>query len=240
MATFDFRGQVAVITGAGGNLGAAVTRAFLAARAHVVPVDRSVDRLPTLFSDIATASEHLLVNGVDLTDPAAVTGMVARVMERFGRIDVLVNAAGGFRADGPVHQTSLETLELMLSINLRTAFIASQAVVPIMLAQGRGRIVNVASRAALAGTRNVSAYSASKAAVVRLTESLSAELRDAGINVNCVLPSIIDSAPNRAEMPNADPGKWVTPESLAEVILFLASDAARDVHGASLPVFGRS
>lgn len=238
--SFDFTGKVVMITGAGGNLGAAVTRAFLAAGAHVVPTDRTADRLPALFSEIATTSDHLLAGGIDLTDPAAVAGLMARVMERFGRLDVLINAAGGFRADGPVHQTALETLDLMLSINLRTAFVASQAVIPIMLAQGSGRIVNVASRAALIGTRNVSAYSASKAAVVRLTESLSAELRDSGINVNCVLPSIIDSAANRAEMPNADPSKWVAPESLAEVILFLASEAARDVHGAALPVYGRS
>jgi NAD(P)-dependent dehydrogenase (short-subunit alcohol dehydrogenase family) len=164
--------------------------------------------------------------------------MVEGALRRFGRIDVLVNAAGGYRAGTPVHDTPLETWEFLLSLNARTAFITSSAVVPAMLEQGSGKIVNVAARAALKGGAKSAAYSASKSAVLRLTESLSAELKGSGINANCVLPGTIDTPQNREAMPNADTSRWVAPEALADVILFLASDAARAVHGAAVPVYG--
>jgi NAD(P)-dependent dehydrogenase (short-subunit alcohol dehydrogenase family) len=164
--------------------------------------------------------------------------MVEEAVKRLGRIDVLVNAAGGWRGGKPAHETPLEVWDLMLDLNARTAFVASRAVIPVMLQQGSGRIVNVASRAALQGGRRSAAYSASKAAVVRLTESMDAELKGQGINVNCILPSTIDTPQNRAAMPKADTSRWVEPEALADVILFLASDAARAVHGAAIPVYG--
>lgn len=237
---FDFSDKVAIITGAGGNLGAAVARAFANAGAHVVLVDRAEGRLEEVLPALAGSRDHLLMGGIDLTQPQDVQKLVEAVMARLGRIDVLVNAAGGFRAGGPVHKMPLETLDFMFNLNTRTVFIASQAVIPHMLEQGSGKIVNVAAKKALEGAKNQSAYSVSKSGVVRLTESMANELRASGINVNCVLPNVIDTPENREGMPDANFEQWVTPESLADVILFLASDAARDVHGASVPVYGRS
>jgi len=127
----------------------------------------------------------------------------------------------------------------MLGLNARSVINVARAVVPGMIAAGNGKIVNIAALAGLAGKADMGAYSASKAAVIRLTESMSAELRDKGINVNCIMPSIIDTPQNRAAMPKADPGRWVTPQALAEVVMFLASDAASAIHGAAIPVTGR-
>lgn len=235
---FDFTDRVVIVTGAAGNLGQAVAAAFRAAGARLVLVDRDPDRLLRLFADLAGSAEALLAGGVDLTDEGAVNQMVARALDQFGRVDVLVNAAGGYRAGAPVHETPLETWSYLFDLNVRTALIAGRAVVPAMLAQGRGKIINVGARAALQGGTNAAAYSASKSAVLRLTESLSAELKTRGINVNCVLPSTIDTPQNREAMPKADTSRWVAPEALADVILFLASDAARAIHGAAIPVYG--
>ena len=235
---FDFQDRVVVVTGAAGNLGQAVARAFQAAGARLVLVDRAPDRLPRLYPELAGSAEHFLATSVDLTDEEKVRAMVAQALERLGRIDVLVNAAGGYRAGTPVHETSLQTWDFLLDLNARTVLIASRAVVPVMLEQGSGKIVNIGARAALRGGRKAGAYSASKAAVVRLTESMAAELKRSGINVNCILPSTIDTPQNREAMPGADSSRWVKPQALADVILFLASDAARAVHGAALPVYG--
>ena len=237
---FDFKDKVIIVTGASGNLGQAVARAFHAAEAHLVLVDRSAERLAGLYADLAADHAHYLAGSVDVNDAASVQGMVQEAVHRFERVDVLVSAVGGYRVGTPVHETPLDVWDELFSLNARTAFIASQAVVPQMLRQRSGKIINIAARSGLAGKANVAAHSASKAAVIRLTESLSAELRDFGINVNCIVPGTIDTPQNRQAMPEADTGRWVAPESLADVILFLASDAARDVHGASLPVLGRS
>ena len=166
--------------------------------------------------------------------------MIAETIDRLGRVDVLVNTVGGFRSGTAVHETSLETWDLMLNLNARSVFIASRAVIPQMLQQGSGKIVSVAARSGLEGGKKNAAYSASKSAVIRLTESMSAELKGSGINVNCILPSIIDTPQNRQAMPRAVHRRWVKPEALADVILFLASDAAREVHGAAVPVYGKS
>ena len=138
----------------------------------------------------------------------------------------------------PVHETPEDSWELMLGLNAKSVINCARAVVPGMLAAGRGKIVNIAALAGLSGKANMGAYSASKSAVIRLTESMSAELRDRGINVNCILPSTIDTPQNRADMPKADPRRWVAPDALADVVLFLASDAARAIHGAAIPVNG--
>jgi NAD(P)-dependent dehydrogenase (short-subunit alcohol dehydrogenase family) len=237
---FDFSGKIVVVTGGVGNLGSAVARAFLAAGAGLVPVDRSSDRLLEGFADLSGSPQHYLAGGVDLTDPASVQTVVDKVIQRFGRIDVLVNTVGGYRAGSPLHETPLDTLDFMFNLNVRTVFIMSQAVIPHMLKQRGGKIVNVAARAGLEGKKNMAAYTAAKSAVIRLTESMSAELRTSGINVNCILPGTIDTPQNRAQMPDANFSQWVLPEALADVILFLASDAARAVHGAALPVYGLS
>jgi NAD(P)-dependent dehydrogenase (short-subunit alcohol dehydrogenase family) len=240
---FDFSDRVVMVSGAAGNLGQAVARAFHAAGANLVLLDRAPARLPGLFPELADASEHLLIDSVDATDASSVEQAVKTALERWGRIDVLTNAVGGYRAGKPVDETPLETWDFMLNLNARSAFVLSRAVVPPMLERGSGRIVHTAARAALKGGAKAAAYSASKSAVVRLVESLAAELRHKGITVNCVLPGIIDTPQNRqalAAMPNADPSRWVPPEAIADVMLFLASDSAWAVNGAAIPVYGRS
>jgi NAD(P)-dependent dehydrogenase (short-subunit alcohol dehydrogenase family) len=237
---FDFTDLVVVVTGAAGNLGVAVARAFQNARAKLALVDRSSDRLPKLFHDLAGSPNHLFTPPTDVTDPDSVAAAIAEIVSRFGRIDALVNTAGGYRAGTPLHETSLDDWEFMLNLNARSVFVMCQAVIPQMLRQGQGRIINVASRAALGGDALHAAYSASKTAVVRLTESMDAELKNHGVNVNCVMPGMIDTPQNRAAMPGADFSIWVAPEAVADVILFLASDAARAIHGAAIPVYGRS
>jgi NAD(P)-dependent dehydrogenase (short-subunit alcohol dehydrogenase family) len=237
---FDFADRVVMVAGAAGNLGQAVARAFHAAGARLVLLDHHPDQLPELFPQLAGSSEHLLLGSVDATDPASVEQAVQTALERFGRIDVLANTVGGYRAGTPVHETPLETWEFVLDLNARTAFVLSRAVVPVMRERRYGKIVHVAARAALAGSAKAAVYSISKSAVVRLVESMAAELRNDGINVNCVMPGTIDTPQNRASMPSADHSRWVPPEAIADVILFLASDAAWPVNGAAVPVYGRS
>ncbi|MCZ7541735.1 MAG: SDR family oxidoreductase [Anaerolineae bacterium] len=237
---FDFSGRVALITGAGGNLGGAVARAFYDAGASLALADHSTNRLANTYPAERFAPARVHFAAADLTDEVSAEALVAGVLDRFGAIDILANTVGGYRAGTPVHETTLETWEFMLALNARSAFLISKAVIPPMLARGGGKIVHVAARAALSGGARQVAYSASKGAVVRLVETLAAELRHKGLNANCVLPGTIDTPQNRAEMPDADFSKWVAPEAIADVILFLASDAARAVNGAAVPVYGRS
>jgi NAD(P)-dependent dehydrogenase (short-subunit alcohol dehydrogenase family) len=233
----DFDGTTVLITGAAGNLGAAVARAFAARGARLALVDLDEAALRRTFGE--PGGLRLFV-GADLLQPAAADAAAARAVAHFGRIDVLCNLAGGFRMGEAVHETSAATWDLMLGLNARTVLHMAHAVVPGMLAAGGGRIVNVGAFAAQKGVAHMGAYVAAKSAVIRLTEALSAELREQRINVNCVLPTIIDTPENRAAMPDADPARWVAPADLAAVIVFLASDAARAVHGAALPVTGLS
>lgn len=233
---FDFTDRVALVSGANGNLGRAVAQAFYDAGARVVLADRRVDDLPALGDD----AERVMSHAVDLMQPESARALARAALDRFGRIDAVVNTVGGFRSMPVNGDGSLEMWDFVLNLNARTALILSQAVVPVMRAQGRGAIVHTAARAALSGGKNIAAYTASKSAVIRLTESLAAELKDEGINVNCVLPGTIDTPENRAERPNADFSKWVAPEALASVYLFLCSDAAQAIQGAAIPVYGRS
>ncbi len=231
-------GRVAIVTGAAGNLGSAVGRTFASAGARLVLVDRAADRLPRLFPDWVDSPDHYLATSVDLTQEEAVRSVIEEALQRFERIDILVNVAGGFQGGTPLHETPWEVWERMIDLNVRTMVEVSRAVIPIMLKQGSGTIINVASRAALQGGARQGPYSAAKSSVLRLTETMAAELKNHGINVNCVLPSTIDTPQNRESMPKADPSRWVKPEAIAEVILFLASDAAQAVHGAAIPVYG--
>lgn len=237
---YDFTGRVVVVTGAAGNLGVAVARAFQNAGASLALVDRSSDRLPRLFPDLANSPNHLFTPPTDVTDSDSVADAVEKIINRFGRIDALINTVGGYHAGIPLHKTLIDDWEFMLNLNARSVFIVCRAIIPQMLKQNQGRIVSVASRAALAGEALNAAYSVSKTAVVRLTESMDAELKDHGVNVNCVMPGMIDTPQNRAAMPGADFSKWVAPEAIADVILFLASDGARAIHGAAIPVYGLS
>ncbi len=236
---FDFADRVVVITGGAGNLGAAVARAFYRAGARVAVLDRRRETTVEVLGQDVPEGEYCAYVTGNLLDEASVAEMVATVYNRFGRLDVLINTAGGYRAGKPLHETPGDTWDMMMNLNARTVFLMSRAVVPHMIDRGYGKIVNVAARAALQGTANAGPYVASKMAVIRLTESLAAELADHGINVNCVLPGTLDTPANRADRPDADFARWVQPESLANVILFLASDLAKDIQGAAVPVYGR-
>jgi NAD(P)-dependent dehydrogenase (short-subunit alcohol dehydrogenase family) len=233
----DIAGQIVFITGAAGTLGRAVAAAFREAGAKLVLVDVAAGGLEKSYG---AESDTALPVAVDLADEAAVAASVAAAKKKFGGIDIVCNIAGGFDMGPAVHETTAALWDKMMGLNVGTVLNVVRAVVPVMLAAGHGKIVNVGAMGGTVGKGHMGAYSASKAVVIRLTESMSTELRERGINVNCVLPSIIDTPPNRADMPGADHSKWVSPAALADVILFLASDKARAIHGAALPVVGLS
>jgi NAD(P)-dependent dehydrogenase (short-subunit alcohol dehydrogenase family) len=226
MTTKALDGRVALVTGAAGNLGAALCRR-LAER-----MSRAAAALPD--------NAHAEGFTSDVSDGTSVSSAVEAVRQRFGRIDILANVAGGFRMGATLDETDDATWDLMMDLNARSVFNCCRAVVPLMKAQGSGHIVNVSARAGHAGKARMGPYCASKAAVITLTETLSAELKDYGINVNCILPGTVDTPQNRSAMPDADHDRWVPPAALADVILFLASDAASCVTGAAVPVYGRS
>lgn len=235
---YDFSGRVVLITGGSGFLGAAAARAFAAAGAQLVLPDRQAGRLAARLADLA-GERTLFADEVELNSAEAVERLVQQVLARFGRIDVLANTVGGYASGGPPHETPPEMWDAMHEANARIPFLVSRAVAPAMLAQGRGAIVNTGSRASLAGGAKDVAYSAAKSALARLTESFAAAYKGV-ITVNAVLPGTIDTPENREAMPKADPAKWVTPEAIARVILFLASDDATPISGALIPVYGRS
>jgi NAD(P)-dependent dehydrogenase (short-subunit alcohol dehydrogenase family) len=233
------KAKVVIVTGAAGNLGRAVARAFAAQGARLALVDLKPEALDAARRELPPGSDTETFP-TDLMDAQAVESMAAAVAARFGRVDVLANIAGGFTMGPPLHETPDKDWELMLNLNARTVFYCCRAVIPRLLASGGGRIVNISARAATRGVGHMGPYCASKAAVITLTESLSDEVRDQGITVNCVLPGTLDTPQNRSAMPDQDHGRWVPLEALADVILFLASDAARAVTGAAIPVYGRS
>jgi NAD(P)-dependent dehydrogenase (short-subunit alcohol dehydrogenase family) len=229
--------KTVIITGAAGNLGRAVARSFLDAGANLVLVDLHRASLKQAFG---AEDERRLFAPANLLEQEQANGVVTAAIERYGSIDVLCNLAGGFRMGEAVHETADANWNFLFDLNARTLLHMVRAVVPHMIERGGGKIVNVGAFSAQRGVAQMGAYCASKDTVIRLTEAMAAELRDKHINVNCVLPTIIDTPENRAAMPDADPSRWVPPDDLAQVIAFLASDAARSVHGAALPVTGLS
>jgi NAD(P)-dependent dehydrogenase (short-subunit alcohol dehydrogenase family) len=229
--------QIVMVTGACGNLGQAVAARFGKAGATLVLLDLDRQRLEDRYGK---ENERQRLAPADLLDRAEVAAAIKDAADRFGRIDVLCNIAGGFRMGNPVHETPDQEWDFLINLNARSVLHAVHAVVPHMMAARRGRIINVSANSALRGAARMGAYCASKDVVIRLTEAMAAELRDSNINVNCVLPSIIDTPENRAAMPGADFTRWVAPDALAEVIAFLASDGARAIHGAAIPVVGLS
>ena len=233
----NWENKVVVVTGACGNLGQAVAALFRQAGASLVLLDLDRQRLEAQYG---SEDDRQTFAAADLLDRAEVAAAFKAATDRFGRIDVLCNLAGGFRMGPPVHETTDQDWNFLFDLNARSVLHAVHAVVPQMIAAGRGAIVNVAASAALKGAAGMGAYCATKDVVIRNTEAMSAELRDKGINVNCVLPSIIDTPENRAAMPASDPSRWVAPEALAKVIAFLASDDAAAIHGAAIPVTGLS
>ena len=222
-----------LITGATGNLGRAVAGAFAERGANLTLIGHRRESLTTAFG---AEGPRRLFAVADLLDQGQVDAAASAAVKRFGRIDVLCNIAGGFRMGSPVHETTDHDWDFMFDVNVRTLVHCVRAVVPHMLAGGGGRIINVAAVSAQKGLAQMGPYCAAKSAVIRITEAMAAELREKNINVNCVLPTIIDTPENRAAMPKADPARWVAPDALASVFLFLASPDARAIHGAAIPV----
>jgi NAD(P)-dependent dehydrogenase (short-subunit alcohol dehydrogenase family) len=232
-----FKDQTVVVTGACGNLGKAVAHAFAERGANLVLIDLHRDSLEQAFG---VENPQRIFAPADLLDQQQVNAALKKAHDRFHRIDVLCNLAGGFRMGPPVHESSDKDWDFLFDINAKSMLHMVRAVVPKMIEAGGGKIVNIGANAALQGKAQMGLYCASKDVVIRLTESMAAELREKGINVNCVLPSIIDTPENRAAMPGADPSRWVAPEALADAITFLASHGARAINGAAIPVTGLS
>lgn len=236
----DFTNKVTLITGAAGNLGAATAVAFHIAGAKLVLVDLKRDTLERRFATSLPEGDRALYLTGDLTNEEEVTAVIAATIKHYGQLDILINIAGGFTMGPPLHETSLKDWDFMLDLNAKSVFLMSRAAIPHMLEAGGGKIISIGARPGLEGKAKMAPYSVAKSAVIRLTESMAAELKAHNINVNCILPGTIDTPRNRADMPDADFSKWVAPEALADVLLFLASDGARAVHGAAVPVYGRS
>lgn len=226
------RDKVVLITGAKGGLGNYVTQAFLAAGASVAGVAPSIKQSDFPHANFAAVAALI-------SDSQSAAAIVGQVLQRFKRVDALIHLVGGFAGGRPVHETDDATLEKMMDMNFRSAFYLLRAVVPQMRKAGGGRIVAIGSKAAVEPATGVAAYSASKAALITLIRTVALENKDAGITANALLPSTIDTPANRAAMPKADTSKWVNPEKLASLIVWLAGDAASEVSGAVIPVYGR-
>ncbi|SFO79566.1 NAD(P)-dependent dehydrogenase, short-chain alcohol dehydrogenase family [Bradyrhizobium sp. Ghvi] len=224
------QGKVLIVTGALGALGKVVSEIALARGARVAGIDHAPSQTP------ATA-ERIEIGGVDLSDAVQAKAAVEAAARHFGRLDALVNIAGGFVFE-TIGDGDIKTWQRMHALNVLTALNTSHAALPHLAVSKAGRIVNIGAMSALQAGSGMGPYAASKAGVHRLTEALASEWKGK-VTVNAVLPSIIDTKANRADMPKADFSKWVTPQELAEVILFLISDAASGVTGALIPVSGR-
>lgn len=224
-------GKVVVVTGANGGLGRAVTSSFLNAGANVVGVARSISA--SEFSNPAFTPM-----AADISDASAARNIAEGVMAKFGRIDVLAHLVGGFAGGQTIDELDVATWERMMFLNATAAFHMFRAVLPHMRTAKAGRVVAIASRAALEPGVGVGAYSASKAAVVSLVRTVAIENKDRGITANAILPGTIDTAANRASMPNADHSLWIQPASIASLLLWLASDAGAQVTGAAIPIYG--
>jgi len=231
----------AVVTGGTGVLGGAIVETLLAEGARVAVPFRRPGELEKLRKSRGIGPDAPLSGALlDLTDETAVLDWFASVAEDRGDLGILVNAAGGFGGGKPAHETMWAVWQEQLDVNLKTAVLASRGAAREMVKRGRGAIVNVSSRPATQDGKNLAAYAASKRALLALTDAMAAELRDSGITVNAILPSVIDTEANRKGSPNADHSRWVKPEEIARVVLFLVGPDARVVSGAHVPVYGRA
>jgi len=233
-----FSGNVMLVAGRTGGLGRAVSQAFLEEGATVIVTYRTQDEFDALVQAAAANTSRLEGQRVDVTDETAARRLVEDVAAKYQRLDALVNTVGGYAGGVKLWDLETEVLDRMLALNLRSGYALSRAVVPVMLKQARGSIVNIAAKAAFDHPAGAAAYAASKAAALAMMASLAAELTGTGVRVNSVLPNIIDTEANRQAMPTADFAKWPKPEDIARVILFLCSTDAKVVHGASIPVYG--
>ena len=233
-----FSDRVVLVAGGTGGLGRAVSLAFLRENATVAVTYRRQEEFDNLKQAAGANASRLRGYVADVTDEAAVGQLVAQILADQGPLDALVNTVGGYAGGAQLWNMETKLLDRMLTLNLRSGYALSRAVVPGMLKRKRGAIVNIAAKAALDHPAGAAAYAASKAAALALLDCLAADLKGTGVRANSILPSIIDTEANRKAMPNADFANWPKPEDIARVILFLCSDDAKVIHGAAIPVYG--
>jgi NAD(P)-dependent dehydrogenase (short-subunit alcohol dehydrogenase family) len=236
----NFSGKIVLVAGGTGGLGNAVSLGFLEEGARVVVTYRKEEEYAALKKTAGAKGAALEGSLVDVTDERATAELVTGIVARQGRLDALVNTVGGYAGGVTFWELETRVFDTMLSLNLRSGYALARAVLPAMLKQRHGSIVNVAAKAAFDHGAGAAAYSASKAAAVAMMDSLAADVKGTGVRVNSILPSIINTAPNRRAMPNANFAAWPKPEDIAQVILFLCSDSAAVIHGAAVPVYGNS
>ncbi len=237
----NFHDKIVLVAGGTGGLGREVTMAFLQADASVVVTYQRAEEFAAIVAEVertgATPPEGV---ALDVTDQPAVEKAVANIVARRGRLDILVNTVGGYAGGKNLWETDPRTYDQMLQLNLKAGFVLARTIVPVMIRQNRGWIVSIASKAAVDHAAGGALYAASKAGALALFDSLAAEVKPYNINVNSVLPSIMDTAANRKAMPGADFSKWPKTEDVARVVLFLCSEEARVIHGAAIPVYGKT
>lgn len=234
----NLSGKTAIITGASGALGQATVAVFLDDGARVAACDM-IDLPMDAMGLSADARRRCKPMRHDVTTEQGCGDLVAHALRELSRIDILVNIVGGWTGGTPLQRVSVAEWDAMFTLNLKSAFLCSRAVLPSMLAQGQGRVVNISSRTAVSPVGMQAAYNAAKAGVIALTQTVAEEVKASGITVNCVLPSILDTEANRKAFPKADYDRWVKPLDLAHVLAFLASDASAPITGAAIPVYGR-
>ncbi len=214
----EHSGKIILVTGPAGNLGSAVVDKFNQEGSSLILLDRHPDRIRERYPDLEKSDDHLLISGVDLTDPGTVQSAVDTALEAFGRIDCLVHTTGGFQMGEQVHEITSEKWGLMMDMNVKTLLNITRSIIPIMNKQEDGIIITIGARPSLKGKKKIGSYSAAKAAVLRLTESIAAEGKSTGITARCIIPGTIDTPENRQAMPGANTSSWVKPEYMADVI----------------------
>ena len=232
---YDFSDRIVLVTGGTGALGRAISKAFITSGATVISsyvVDREADQLEAQIKSVV----HLMK--ADVGKEVEVKKLVSSILDKYGQIHVLVNVVGGYVGGKSVAELDEKEWDLMMNMNLKSAFLISKNVIPQMISSKNGKIVHVSSRSGLKSTGYDSAYAASKSGLIRLVESLSEEVKDLNINVNCIMPSTIDTEANRIAMPNADHNKWVKPPDLANIVLFLCSEEGKAITGSAIPTYG--
>ncbi len=233
-----FTWKVALVAGGTGGLGRAVSLAFLKEGAQLIVTYQKDQEFVELKRLAGADSSRLIGRQVDVTDESAVERLIAGIRAESGTLDILVNTVGGYAGGVKLWEMDTRAFDQMFTLNLRSGYVLSRAAAKLMVTQGKGVIVNVASKAALEHQAGAAAYAASKAAALALMDSLAADLEGSGVRVNSILPSIFDTDANRRAMPGADFTKWPKPEEIARVVLFLCSEDAQVIHGAAIPVYG--
>lgn len=238
MVEYNFNEKVVLVSGGTGALGQSISLDFLKSGASVIITYVNDSEIKSLESKFGSFMKKVMLVKVNLMNEDEVKKLITKILNANDKIDILINAVGGYRAGQPVTQIDEKDWDLMMNLNLKTAFLISKHVVKEMEKQGYGKVIHVAARSGLKGSGNDAAYVASKSGILRLVESLSEEVKNDSINVNCILPSIIDTDANRQSMPDEDFSKWVSPSEISRVLLFLASEESNSINGACIPIYG--